>query len=134
MIGRGGAVADRRIDVRFLALLVGTTAVLAAPAWLLVDRWAGGREGLGAGVAFSLASLALGFHWIRWSVAEGGKAFVTAVLGGMTVRVLATLAFALGVAFGTGAHLAVALLTVVALHIVFGVVEIAYLHGTETLG
>lgn len=124
----------RTIDWRFLALLVGGTAILAAPAWLVVDRWDGGRTGLLAGASFSLASLALGFHWIRWSVANGGKAFVVAVMGGTTARILATLVFALAVALGTSANPAVALLTVVAMHIVFGLIEIAYFHGTGSLG
>lgn len=122
------------IDWRFLALLAGGTAILAAPAWLAVDRLDGGRAGLLAGLGFSIASLASGFHWIRWSVARGGKEFVVAVLGSMTARVVGTILFALVVAFGTAANVAVALLTVVAMHIVFGVIEIAYLHGTEALG
>lgn len=130
----GRARGSAPIDWRFLALLVGGTALVALPAWLAVDRWDGGREGLLAGLAFSLASLAAGFHWVRWSVASGGKAFVVAVMGSTTVRILATVAFALAVALGTSANLAVALLTVVAMHIVFGMIEIAYFHRTEALG
>lgn len=126
--------ADRRIDVRFLALLVGITAVAAVPAWFAVGRFDGGRPGLALGLGFSLASLAIGFHWIRWSARGEGKRFVAAVMGSMTARVVATLVFALVVAFGTTANLAVALLTVVAMHIVFGMIEVAYFHGTEALG
>lgn len=125
---------ERRVDGRFLVLLVGITAVFAAPAWGLVDRFDGGRAGLGLGLAFSLASLAIGFHWIRWSAAGEAKRFVAAVMGSLTARVVATLVFALVVAFGTTANLAVALLTVVAMHIVFGMIEIAYFHRTEALG
>lgn len=129
-----GATSSPAVDWRFLALLAGVTALFAAPGWVVVDRWDGGRQGMLAGTAFSLASLALGFHWIRWSVASGGKAFVVAVMGSMTARIVATLAFALGLAFGTVANLAVALLTVVGMHIVFGLIEIVYLHRTESLG
>ena len=129
------AGSDRSIDWRFVVLLTGLTALLTVPAWWGVDRWEGGREGLVAGVTFSLASLALGFHWVRWSVSDGGgESFVVAVLGSVTARVIATLVFALAVAWGTSADPAVALLTVVAMHIVFGLIEVAYFHRTETLG
>lgn len=128
------AASRTPIDGRFLALLIGGTAILAGPAWLAVDRWDGGREGLLAGVGFSVASLALGFHWIRWSVARGGKTFIVAVMGSLTARVVATLVFAMAVALGTSADLVVALLTVAAMHVVFGMIEVAYLHGTEALG
>lgn len=130
-----GKATDRRaIDGRFLALLVALAAIPAIPAWLWVDRFDGGRAGLAAGLGFSLASLAVGHHWIRWSVAGESKRFVAAVTGSAAARLMATLAFALAVAFGTTANLAVALTTVVATHIVLGTVEIAYLQRTEALG
>lgn len=122
------------MEWRFLALMAGGTALLALPAWFLVEDLDGGRAGLVAGVAFSLASVALGFHWIRWSVARDGRTFLVAVMGSMVARVVGLLVFALALAYGTTVNLVVALLTVVAMHVVFGFVEIGYFHRTEAIG
>lgn len=124
----------RLVEWRFLALLAGGSALLAIPAWFLVGDVDGGRSGLVAGMAFSLASVALGFHWIRWSAARDGRTFLVAVMGSMLARVIGLLVFALALAFATAVSLVVALLTVVAMHVVFGFVEIGYFHRTEAIG
>lgn len=126
-------MAERAVDWRFLALLAGGTGIGAVPAWIWVARWEGGRAGLAAGLAFSLVSLALGFHWILWSAAGSPGRFAAAVLGSTLSRGVLLLAFALALAYGTAANLAVALLTVVAMHLVFGLVEIAWFQRTEAL-
>lgn len=122
------------IDWRFLGGLTALLAVAALPAWLLVESVDGGPAGLVAGLAFSLASTGLGFHWIRRSAGRGDRHFTTALLGGFLARVVALLAFAFALAFATTANLAVALLTVVATHLVLGLGEIVYLHRTDALG
>lgn len=121
------------IDWRHLAFLTALLAAGAAPAWLLVERWDGGPAGLVAGALFSLASLALGHHAVRRAAGRGDGAFVAAVFGGALARLLGIGAFALAVAWGTEAHLAVALLTVVAVHVVLGPLEALYLHRTDAL-
>lgn len=122
------------VDVRFLGLAAGVTAAGGALAWPLVDGLDGGRSGLLAGLAFSLASVVLGYHWLRWSARREGRTFLIAALGGFTARVAAVLLFALAIAFGTAANLVVALLTVAVLHVLLGFVEIAYFHRTEAIG
>ncbi len=122
------------IDWRFLA---GLSAVLALVAWLgrdLVDSLPGGPTGLLAGLAFSLVSLAAGYHWVRWSAGRGDRHFMTALLGGFLARIVGLLAFAVALAFATSVNLAVALLTVVAAHLVLGMGEIVYLNRTSALG
>lgn len=121
------------VDWNFLAILVGGTALLAIPGWHLVADVDGGRAGLVSGLAFSLVSVAAGFHWIRWSAARDGRTFLVAVMGSTLARVIAILVFALALAFGTTVSLVVALLTVVAMHIAFGFVEIVYFHRMETI-
>ena len=109
------------------------TALAAGAAAPFVGPWEGGAPGLAAGAAFSFVSLAAGHHGIRWGASRGGSAFLAAVVGATVARVVALPVFALGLAFGTDAHLAVALVTVVVLHVVFGIVEIVYLKRTGTL-
>jgi hypothetical protein len=79
-------------------------------------------------------SLVLGLAVIRRGLAKGPRGLVTALLGAMAARVVALLAFALVLAFATGAHLATGLLTVVAAHIVVGAAEIGYLKRTDAFG
>jgi len=121
------------IDVRFLALLAAGLAGGAALGWRWVTDVPGGPGGLAAGLAFSFASLGLGHHAVRRGAARGERPFLAAVLGGTAARVLALAAFALGLAYGTGLDLVVALLTVVAAHIVFGIVDVVYLQRTGAL-
>lgn len=121
------------IDWRFVGGLAVLVAVVAAGAWQWVDRFDGGQAGLLAGLGFSFVSLVIGFHWIRWSVTRGHTKFMIAVLGGFAARVVGLLAFALILAFATNVSVAVALLTIVAAHFVFGAVEILYLNRTGNL-
>lgn len=121
------------IDWRFVGGLAVLVAVVAVCAWQWVDRFDGGQAGLLAGLGFSFVSLGVGFHWIRWSVTRGHTKFMIAVLGGFAARVVGLLAFALILAFATNASVAVALLTIVAAHFVFGAVEIVYLNRTGNL-
>jgi len=119
------------IDARFaagLALILGAAGALA---WPWVGRFSGGHAGLLAGLGFSYASLVLGLAAIRWGLARNPRRLVTALLGAMTVRVVAILGFALVVGLATRAHLAVGLLTVVATHVVIGMAEIVYLKRTD---
>ena len=118
------------IDARFALALAGLLVLAGLAAWPLVARWPGGEAGLVAGLVFSFASLVLGMTGIRWGLARSPRHMVTALLGSMAARVVAMIAFALVIAFATRAHLAVALLTVVAAHLVVGGVEIAYLKRT----
>lgn len=122
------------IDFRYLAALVSISAPAAAVAWLWVDRWPGGREGLVAGLTFSLLSFGAGFHALRWGARRGGSRFFAAVLGSTLVRLLALGALGLALARATDADVAVALVTVVALHFVLGTFEIVYLKRTDALG
>lgn len=122
------------IDVRYLALLLALAAAVAAAAWPWVDRWPGGREGLVAGLAFSIASLGIGFHVLRRSARRGGSRFFAAVVGSTVARVAGLLALALILAGEPGIHVGVALLTVVGLHFALGTLEIVYLHRTDALG
>lgn len=122
------------IDVRYLLALTALAAVTAAVAWPLVDRWPGGREGLAAGIAFSVVSLGAGYHALRWGAKGGGNRFFAAVVGSVLTRFAALFALAVGLAWATNAHVAVALLTVVALHLVLGTFEIVYLKRTDALG
>ncbi len=121
------------IDWRFVGGLAVLVAVVATGAWQWVDRFDGGQAGLLAGLGFSFVSLVVGFHWIRWSVTRGHTKFMIAVLGGFAARVVGLLAFALILAFATNVSVAVALLTIVAAHFVFGAVEIVYLNRTGNL-
>jgi hypothetical protein len=118
------------IDARFALTLAGLLALAGLAAWPLVGRWPGGEAGLAAGLVFSFASLVIGLAGIRWGLARSPRHMVTALLGSMAARVVALIVFTLVLAFGTRAHLAVALLTVVAAHIVVGGAEIAYLKRT----
>ena len=111
------------IDGRYLIALTALATVAAGIAWPLVDRWPGGREGLAAGLAFSLVSLGAGYHALRWAARGGSSKFFAAVVGS-----------ALALAWATDAHVAVALLTVVGLHLVLGTFEILYLKRTDALG
>lgn len=99
----------------------------------MADRWDGGLEGLAAAALFSLASGAAGWHWLRWSARRDPRRFAAAVLGGLVARLLAVGVFAALIVLAGGADVRVALIAVAALHVVFGVVEIVYLHGTGTL-
>lgn len=85
------------------------------------------------GTAFSLVSAGAGYHWVRWSVARGDRAFLASVLGGTLARMVAVVVFALALAFATEVDLAVTLVTVAALHVVFGIVEMAYFHTAGIL-
>ncbi|HET9334555.1 MAG TPA: hypothetical protein VFQ21_13355 [Gemmatimonadota bacterium] len=122
------------IDFRYLAALIAISAPAAAVAWLWVDRWPGGREGLVAGLAFSLLSFGAGFHALRWGARRGGSKFFAAVLGSTLVRLVALLALGLTLARAADADVTVALMTVVALHFVLGTFEIMYLKRTDALG
>jgi hypothetical protein len=119
------------IDARFAAGLALVLGAAGALAWPWVGRFPGGHAGLLAGLGFSYASLVLGLAAIRWGLARNPRRLVTALLGAMTVRVLALLAFALVLGLATRAHLAVGLLTVVATHVVIGMAEIVYLKRTD---
>lgn len=121
------------IDGRFLALMGGLAAAGAAAGWPLVDRLEGGPQGLAAGLGFSIASFGLGHHWIRRSARRDPRRFVGALLGVFAARVVALLGFALVLALTTEAHLAAALLTVVAAHFALGAAEVVYLQRTDGL-
>jgi hypothetical protein len=121
------------IDVRYLAALVALATLAAVAAWPWVDRWPGGREGLLAGIAFSLVSLGAGYHALRWGARSGGSKLFAAVVGSALVRVAALLAVALALAWGSDANVAVALLTIVVLHLVLGTFEVLYLKRTDAL-
>ena len=122
------------IDARYLAALTALATLAAAGAWPWVDRWPGGREGLLAGIAFSLVSLGAGYHALRWGARGGGSMLFAAVVGSTLARFAGLFALALGLAWATDAHVAVALLTVVALHLMLGTFEILYLKRTDALG
>lgn len=122
------------IDGRFLAGLLALAALGGLAAWPLVDHLEGGPAGLAAGTAFSVLSLGVGHHWIRRSAQRAPGRFVGAVMGMFAARVVALVAFALVLAFGTGVDLAVALLTVVASHVTLGMIELVYLKRTDALG
>jgi hypothetical protein len=121
------------IDARYLVALAALGTLVAAAAWPWVDRWPGGREGLLAGIAFSLVSLGVGYHALRWGARSGGSKLFAAVVGSALVRIAALLAVALALAWGSDAHVAVALLTIVVLHLVLGTFEILYLKRTDAL-
>jgi hypothetical protein len=121
------------IDARYLIALTALAALAAGVAWPLVDLWPGGREGLAAGLAFSLVSLGAGYHALRWGANGGGSKLFATVVGSMLARFAALFALAFGLAWGTDAHVAVALLTVVALHLALGTFEIVYLKRTDAL-
>jgi hypothetical protein len=121
------------IDARYLIALTALAAVIAGIAWPLVDRWPGGREGLAAGLVFSVVSLGAGYHALRWAARAGGSKLFAAVVGSTLVRFAGLFALALGLGWSTDAHVAVALLTVVALHLVLGTFEIVYLQRTDAL-
>jgi hypothetical protein len=122
------------IDARYLLVLTALATALAAIAWPLVDRWPGGREGLAAGLGFSLLSLGAGYHALRWAARAGGSKLFAAVVGSALARFAGILALALALTAATDAHVAVALLTAVALHLVLGAFEILYLKRTDALG
>jgi fatty acid desaturase len=121
------------IDARYLGALAALATLAALAAWPWVDRWPGGREGLLAGIAFSLVSLGAGYHALRWGARSGGSKLFAAVVGSTLARVAALLAVALALAGGSDAHVAVALLTIVVLHLVLGTFEILYLKRTDAL-
>lgn len=121
------------IDVRYLIALTALAALTAAVAWPLVDRWPGGHEGLIAGLAFSLVSLGTGYHALRWGARGGGSKLFAAVVGSALARFAALLAMGLALAWASDAHVAVALLTIVVLHLVLGTFEILYLKRTDAL-
>lgn len=120
--------------MRFLVGLAALAAVLYAIGAPIVASIEGGRLGLVAGLLFSVASFAVGYHWIRWGATRGGATFTTAVLGGVLGRLLGLLVFALVLAFGTTADVAVGLLTAVGAHFVLAAAEIVYLSRTGSLG
>jgi hypothetical protein len=122
------------IDGRFAAALALVLAAGGLAAWSWTGRLPGGHAGLLAGIGFSYGSLVLGMAGIRWGLTRSPRHLVTVLLAAMAARVIALLAFALIVAFATGAHLAVALLTVVAAHVVIGPAEIVYLKRTDAFG
>jgi hypothetical protein len=117
-------------DRRFALALAVTLAVIGVAGWPLAGRLPGGRTGLLAGLGFSFGSLVLGLAALRRGMARGPRHLVNALLGSMAARVVALIAFALVLATATRAHLAIALLTVVAIHLVGGAIEIAYLKRT----
>lgn len=121
------------IDARYVIALTALAAVTAGIAWPLVDVWPGGREGLAAGLAFSLVSLGAGYHALRWGARGGGARLFAAIVGSTLARFAALFALAFVLAWATDAHVAVALLTVVALHLVLGIFEILYLKRTDAL-
>ncbi|MGH7550983.1 MAG: hypothetical protein ACREMD_03080 [Gemmatimonadota bacterium] len=122
------------IDGRFLGLLAALAVAGGVAGWSLVDHLEGGPQGLVAGLVFSVLSFAVGHHCIRWSAQRSPGRFVGTVLGVFAGRVVALLGFALVVAFGIEAHVAVALLTVVAAHFSLGAAELVYLKRTDALG
>jgi len=121
------------IHWRFLAWLGASMAGVAWPAWVWVDRFEGGQGGLVAGLAFTFLSVGAGYHALRWGARRGDRGFVTAALGSTVARLLAFVVFALIAAGATDVHVAVALLTAVAAHFVFGAFEIVYLKRTDGL-
>jgi hypothetical protein len=122
------------IDWRFVGLLIGLLAASAVIGWIFVGEVDGGRPAFIAGLVFSMVSVAVGFHWIRWSASRRGTHFLAAALGGFLARVVGLLIFALALAAGTDLNLSVALLTVVVAHLVFGMAEVAYVNRTGGLG
>lgn len=122
------------IDGRFLAGLLALAALGGLAALPLVEHLDGGPAGLLAGTLFSVSSLALGHHWIRWSARRAPGRFAGAVMGVFAARVVALIVFALGLAFATGVDMTVALLTVVASHLTLGALELVYLKRTDALG
>ena len=133
----GGAQPGRRpplIDGRFLGLLTALAALVGAAGWSLVGHLEGGPQGLVYGLGFSVLSFAVGHHCIRWAAYRAPRRFAGAVLGVFAARVTGLLGFALFVAFGTAAHVAVALLTVVAAYFALGAAELVYLQRTDALG
>ena len=122
------------IDGRFLAGLLALAALGGLAAWPLVDHLEGGPGGLAAGTLFSVLSLGVGHHWIRWSARRAPGRFVGAVMGMFAARVVALVAFALVLGFGTAVDMAVALLTVLASHLTLGMIELVYLKRTDALG
>ena len=121
------------IDLRYLAALTALAALAAVAAWPWVDRWPGGREGLLAGIAFSLVSLGAGYHALRWGARGQGSRLFAAVVGSTLARLVALMAIGLALAWTSDAHVAVALLTIVVLHLVLGTFEILYLKRTDAL-
>lgn len=121
------------IDGRFLGTLAVSMAVAAVAGWTWVDRFAGGRAGLLAGLGFTFVSIGAGYHALRWGARADARRFLGAVIGSFTARIFGLLAFAIVVASTTDAHVAVALLTAVAAHFVFGAYEIVYLKRTGAL-
>ena len=121
------------IDARYLAALTALVALVATAAWPWIDRWPGGREGLGVGLGFSLVSLGAGYHALRWGARRGGSRFFAAVVGSTLARLAGLVALGLALAWASDAHVAVALLTVVAMHLVLGTFEILYLKRTDAL-
>jgi hypothetical protein len=118
------------IDARFALALAALLALGGLAAWPLVGPLRGGATGLVAGLAFSFTSLVLGLGSLRWGLARSPRHVVMALLGSMAARVVALITFALVLALATRAHLAVALLTVVAAHIIVGWAEVVYLKRT----
>ena len=122
------------IDGRFLAGLAGLASLGGLAFRPLGEPLEGGPAGLLAGLAFSVTSVALGHHWIRWNARRAPGRFVGAVLGAVAARVVARVVFAHGLAFGTGVDVTVALVTVVASHLGLGALELVYLKRTDALG
>lgn len=121
------------IDWRFLATLAASMAVATLAGWTWVERFAGGRAGLLAGFSFTFVSIGAGYHALRWGARGDARRLLTAVVGSFVARIFALLVFAMVVASTTEAHVAVALLTAVAAHFVFGAYEIVYLKRTGAL-
>ncbi|HUP01863.1 MAG TPA: hypothetical protein VM737_10140 [Gemmatimonadota bacterium] len=121
------------IDWRFLGGMAALMALAAWPAFHWVERFPGGQGGLAAGLGYSLVSLGVGYHWLRRNASRTIRRFAIVLVGGFLARALGLLVFALTLAYATGVNLAVALLTVVATHLVLGMAEIVYLHRTDAL-
>ena len=122
------------IDVRYMAALIALAALVAGMAWPWIDRWPGGREGLLAGLAFSLVSLGAGYHALRWGARRGDTKLFGALVGATLVRLVGLAVLGIALARSSLAHLEVALLTVVIMHFVLGTLEILYLKRTDALG
>jgi hypothetical protein len=122
------------IDVRYLGALLALASLVAGAAWPWIDRWPGGREGLLAGIAFSLVSLGAGYHALRWGARRGDTKLFGALVGSTLARLAGIALLGIALSRGSTAHLETALLTVVGMHFVLGTFEILYLKRTDALG
>ncbi|HET6617257.1 MAG TPA: hypothetical protein VFH69_05560 [Gemmatimonadota bacterium] len=122
------------IDARYLAALLALAGLVAAVAWPWIDRWPGGREGLLAGLAFSLVSLGAGYHALRWGARRGDTKLFGALVGATLARLVGIALLGIVLSRSSLANLEVTLLTVVVLHFVLGTFEILYLKRSDALG